>query len=193
MNAGPRQSGLIGTIILVYSTPACTRPLPLESARHVPSLLIPLQNAAFLTIIGNEFMKWKSLLSGSVVGIRAGSPQSKPMYAGNSPREPVWTSWCRPRRVQTSAIANDHLYIVREDGLVFWLQVSQNDSMESCLAEDFQCHAGTAFASLGDESSPDILALAGEMSSGRIGSIGQWPPRKSGRSELERDYVYGTH
>ena len=36
------------------------------------------------------------------------------------------------------------------------------------------CHVGSAFASLGDSRDPDILAVAGDMSSGRIQSIGNW-------------------
>ncbi|WPG97379.1 Hypothetical protein R9X50_00015400 [Acrodontium crateriforme] len=152
---------------------------PLEQAQTVPNLLIPLLNGAFLTINGKVFMRWDNILSGSATAtlidpIDSRDPNS--MYPGNSPRDPVWVSWCRPARVTKSTRDNDHLYLIREDGLVYLMQIGHNHSIGmSSLAGDFKCHAGAAFTSLGDESSPDILAVAGEMSSGRINSIGQWP------------------
>lgn len=69
------------------------------------------------------------------------------------------------------------MYIVREDGLVIWItiKVGPKPTMNMNVAGDLDCHVGTAFASLGDEGGPDILAIAGETSTGRIVGIGHFP------------------
>ena len=64
------------------------------------------------------------------------------------------------------------MYLIREDGIVVLLNISTDGKVQSSLAGDAECHAGSAFASLGDPSDPDILAIGGEQSSGRVISMG---------------------
>ncbi|KAK4541683.1 hypothetical protein LTR36_007827 [Oleoguttula mirabilis] len=152
---------------------------PLDTARTVSGLLIPLRNAAFMIVSGSDVRLWKNLLSGSASGTTLGALEAEPRNSGDSPRQPVWASWCRPRRSRAASRDKDHLYLVREDGLVFLVH-AMSESLTSSSAGHFECHVGTAFASLGDTDEPDILAVAGDMSAGRVVSIGHWPnPRVS--------------
>ncbi|KAK5116564.1 hypothetical protein LTR85_009189 [Meristemomyces frigidus] len=152
---------------------------PLDSARTVSSLLIPLRNAAFMTVSGSDVRLWKNILSGSASGTTLSPLEAEPKNSGNSPRQPVWASWCRPRRSLAARRDRDHVYLVREDGLVFLVHV-MSDKLTASSAGHFECHVGTGFASLGDTGDPDILAVAGDMSTGRVVSIGHWPnPRVS--------------
>lgn len=158
---------------------------PLYSANTVPSLLIPLSNANFMVISGEEMMLVKNIVSGSATVITLNSLESVAVQSGSSPRRPLWASWCRPRRTRNGSRDKDHLYLAREDGLVFWVLCTSHDRIESSFAGDLECNIGTAFASLGNDEDPDILAVSGDMSSGRVVSIGHWP--RGGRlSQLSR-------
>ena len=147
---------------------------PLDAGMTVSSLLIPLRNAAFLMISGSNVTLWKDILSASLTGMALLPLEAQPKNSGNSPRQPVWASWCRPRRSRAATRDKDHIYLVREDGLVFLVHV-MSDTISSSSAGHFQCHVDSAFASLGDTGDPDILAVAGDMSTGCVVSIGQWP------------------
>lgn len=150
---------------------------PLDTINTASSLLIPLRNAAFMLITGSEVKLWKDLLSGSATGVTLSPLEAEPKNPGDSPRHPAWVSWCRPRRSHAARRDKDHLYLVREDGLVFLVHaMAETDRIVSSSAGHFECHVGTAFASLNnDTKDPDILAVAGDMSTGRVVSIGHWP------------------
>ena len=160
---------------------------PLDATPSVSSLLIPLQNAAFMIVNGSEVKLWTGLLSGAASGAVLKSLIDQPRNPGDSPRRPIWTSWCRPRRSQAARREKDHIYLAREDGLVCLAEVRASGQVVSSLAGDFRCHVGTAFASLGGPQDPDILAVAGDMSSGRIVSIGHWPTTGARVSDLSWD------
>ena len=158
--------------------------LPLDNAGSAPNLLVPLRNASFL-LINNEIKRWKNILSGSIVGETVDLSDTESYCPGASPKKPLWVNWCRPIRGQGARDDVDHLYLVREDGLVYLIQAGRE--IVSSHAGEFGCHVGSAFASLGDSLSPDILAVAGDMSSGRVHSIGNWgtPRHLAERSRLD--------
>jgi hypothetical protein len=162
----------------------------IDTQRTVPSLLIPLLGAAFLLITGSDMKMFRNILSGSVTVTPVGPPTHETVSPGSSPRQPVWTSWCRPRRNQSTRQEKDILYLMREDGIVFLLEIGSGLSADRFLvtsnAGDAECHAGTAFASLGDDRDPDILAFVGEQSNGQVVSIGQWAAEGRRMAELSR-------
>lgn len=149
----------------------------LESAQKVSNLLIPLQEAAFLLVTGNEITLWKNILSGSATEFGLPQPTASPKYPGISAYAPVWASWAKPRRSQAARSNKDFIYLVREDGLVLLITIPKTTptELEQSVAGNLDCHVGTAFASLGDEGDPDILCVAGSASSGKVASIGNWP------------------
>ena len=166
---------------------------PLDVVRTVPSLLVPLRNAAFLLIHGTEIKRWSHILSGSATSSVLDTFAAEPSHPGASTRHPIWVNWCRPKRGQGARRDTDHLYLVREDGNMYLIQITP-DTVDTSNAGSFHCHVGTAFASLGDSRDPDILAVGGEMSNGSVQSIGSWftpldVPELSRRSWAEPELI----
>ena len=154
-------------------------PQPMDASRAASYLLIPLRNAAFLMITGSEMKLHKNILSGSMRSKSLDADVGEIKCPGSSPRRPVWANWCRPLRNKSVKHGQDTVYIVREDGIVILAEITSIDTMSVSHAGDVRCHVGTAFASLGDPSDPDILAVVGDMSTGRVVHMGNWP--SSGR------------
>ena len=143
---------------------------PLDQPSSSPTLLIPLRNASFLLTNGHQVHHFRDLLSGSVRSQTITVAQQNALYPGDSPKAPIWTNWCRPERGSTLV---DKLYLAREDGNVFYLDMpSAASMMTSSNAGDMECRVGSAFASVGDLSGPDVLVAAGDMSSGCVKAIG---------------------
>ena len=141
---------------------------PLDVVRTVPSLLVPLRNAEFLLIHGTEIKRWKDILSGPATSQVMDSGQDGPCYPGASPRQPMWINWSRPRRARRDI---NYVYLLREDGYSYLFEIKPTATIVSD-AGSLDCHAGSAFTSLGGAHGADILAIAGDMSSGSIRSIG---------------------
>lgn len=154
----------------------------LDDSESIPSLLIPLRDASFLLVRDNHVTLWKDILSGSATDAGWSLLEDEPRYPGLSPRFPAWANWTKPPRSKATLRQKDVMYLVREDGKVIWITVKLGPSptVDMSHAGDLDCHVGTAFASLGDEGSPDILAVAGETSTGRTVSIGPFfTPRRT--------------
>jgi hypothetical protein len=147
---------------------------PLDMSNSVPNLMIPLRNAAFLLINGTTVTKWNDILCGAATPVPMHTAADlDAAHPGASPRRPAWTNWCRPVRGSAAHNDTDYLYLIREDGQVYLFQIQQKE-LDTSHAGDFDCHVGSAFASLGSARDPDILAIAGDMSTGCIQSIGSW-------------------
>ncbi|KAK6428232.1 hypothetical protein LTR95_015626, partial [Oleoguttula sp. CCFEE 5521] len=146
----------------------------IETVKTVSSLLIPLISAAFILITGDQIKLYRNLLSGPPVATTFEPPPVETPYPGDSPLQPVWAGWCKPRRTRSIRQEHDTIYLMREDGLVFMLVAQPNGTIVMSSAGDAKCHAGMAFASLGDDRDPDILAFVGDMSNGSVISIGHW-------------------
>ncbi|USW53345.1 Putative galactose oxidase/kelch, beta-propeller [Septoria linicola] len=150
----------------------------LDAASTVSSLLVPLQDTAFLLVTGVRLTIWRGILSGSMTGSDFTEIEEPSQYPGNSAALPVWASWAKPRRSQAARAARDDIYLVREDGLVLLITIMKtgvSSRVPQSIAGSLDCHVGTAFASLGDEGDPDVLCVAGDSSNGRVVSIGNWP------------------
>ncbi|SMR62728.1 unnamed protein product [Zymoseptoria tritici ST99CH_3D1] len=153
---------------------------PLDSARNVPNLLVPLREASFLLVTGNKIVKWANILSGHATDQIVEDIDESSNYPGISGQAPLWVSWAKPPRTRSATRIKDHVYLVREDGLLVLLTIGgPAASTVVSQAGNFACHVGSAFASLGDEGDPDILAVAGETSSGLLVSMGVWPSYRS--------------
>ncbi|KAK4506147.1 hypothetical protein PRZ48_004112 [Zasmidium cellare] len=146
----------------------------LDESETVPSLLIPLRDAGFFLITDDQITIYKDILSGSVTSAKWALPQDPPRHPGISSSSPIWSSWVKPRRSKAALRDKDAIYLAREDGLVIWIdtKVGAKPSLNVSRAGELECHVGTAFASIGDEGGPDILAIAGETSTGRTVGIG---------------------
>ncbi|KAL1615403.1 hypothetical protein SLS54_009057 [Diplodia seriata] len=71
----------------------------------------------------------------------------------------------------------ENFYLVREDGVVHYMQVNSRSGALTSKAGHFMCNVASAFASLDVGyylDTPDVLVTAGDMSPGEIVKIGQW-------------------
>lgn len=158
---------------------------PMDAAKAPTNLLVPLRDAAFLMITGNEIKLHKNILSGSMRSLLLDPDVIETNSPGSSSRRPIWTNWCRPLRNKSVKHGQDIAYLVREDGVVILVEITSIDTIHASHAGDLECHVGSAFASLGDPSDPDILAVVGDMSAGRVVHMGHW--RSQGRlAEMSR-------
>jgi len=148
---------------------------PMDAERAASNLLIPLRNAAFLMITGSEMKLHKNILSGSMRSMSLDPDAGESKCPGSSPKRPIWANWCRPLRNKSVKHGQDIVYVAREDGIVILAEITSVDTIHVSHAGDVGCHVGTAFASLGDPSDPDILAVVGDMSTGRVVHMGNWP------------------
>ncbi|GAB7334016.1 hypothetical protein MBLNU13_g06111t1 [Cladosporium sp. NU13] len=148
---------------------------PMDAERAASNLLIPLRNAAFLMITGSELKLHKNILSGSMTSVSLDPHVGETKSPGSSPKRPIWANWCRPLRNKSVKHGQDIVYIAREDGIVILAEITSVDTIHVSHAGDVGCHVGSAFASLGDPSDPDILAVLGDMSTGRVVHMGNWP------------------
>jgi hypothetical protein len=86
---------------------------------------------------------------------------------------PLWTAWTRPSRLPHHTKNRDDIYVVREDGLVKFLEI---DSLEDDIVRayntigSFDSNCGTALASLDyrgyDSTTGDLLVTGGDSCSG---------------------------
>ena len=98
-----------------------------------------------------------------------------PIRPGSSRRAPLWTYWARPVRREAHTSKHDDLYICREDGVVRFLEISEESEImvdASMKAGILGCNIDTAFASLDlglDRN--DLLFAGGDMSNGGLYSF----------------------
>lgn len=158
---------------------------PMDAAKAPTNLLVPLRDAAFVMITGSEIKLHKNILSGSMRSLLLDPDIIETNSPGSSSRRPIWTNWCRPLRNKSVKHGQDIAYLVREDGVVILVEITSIDTIHASHAGNLECHVGSAFASLGDPSDPDILAVVGDMSAGRVVHMGHW--RSQGRlAEMSR-------
>ena len=95
-----------------------------------------------------------------------------PIRPGSSRRPPLWTYWARPVRREAHTSKHDDLYICREDGLVRFLEISEESEImvdASMKAGILGCNIDTAFASLDlGLDRDDLLFAGGDMSNGGL-------------------------
>lgn len=141
---------------------------------QLPLLLIPLTiSSAFMLICEKTISVYQGVLTGLATP-KSISFHSKdaPIRPGSSRRAPLWTYWARPVRREAHTSKHDDLYICREDGIVRFLEISQeNDIMvdASMKAGILGCNIDTAFASLDlGLDRDDLLFAGGDMSNGGL-------------------------
>lgn len=95
-----------------------------------------------------------------------------PVRPGSSRRAPLWTHWARPVRREAHTSKRDDLYICREDGVVRFLEISEESEImvdASMKAGILGCNIDTAFASIDvGLDRHDLLIAGGDMSDGGL-------------------------
>ena len=145
--------------------------MPVE---QLPLLLIPLTiSSAFMLICEKTISVYRDVLTGNATRKSISfHSRDAPITPGSSRRAPLWTHWARPVRVEAHTSKHDDLYICREDGMVRFLEISEESEImvdASMKAGILGCNIDTAFASLDlGLNRDDLLFAGGDMSDGGL-------------------------
>ncbi|RKU47218.1 hypothetical protein DL546_008353 [Coniochaeta pulveracea] len=161
----------------------------MPSEHQMPLLVIPLKVcSAFMFVSEEQIVICTDLLHGAPewVGFDVSLRPATTNYHGRN--QPLWTAWARPYRLADWLRYNDCVFLAREDGLVYYLQVdSEGCPAESNYMDKFDCNISTAFACLYDVDS-DILIMGGDSGPGAmykfrpredaipLGTLPNWSP-----------------
>ncbi|KZF23443.1 hypothetical protein L228DRAFT_238011 [Xylona heveae TC161] len=117
---------------------------------------------------------YEGILSGAAKrrAIPLETSKDLPRNPGSSRRAPLWTQWARPVRREEYQSRHDDLFLCREDGLVRFLEISDDSEMKvnsQMRAGMLDCNIDTAFASLDlGLDREDLLIAGGDMSVGGL-------------------------
>lgn len=138
----------------------------------VPLFSIPLksQNAFFIVYEDHIAIVRQSLSSGEYDSNRVlEMPRPSPLHHGAKP--PLWVSWARPFRRKEYSEKTDIIYLAREDGIVFHIEIDSMTLLYSGM--ELGCsgtNIGTAFTAAYDKFS-DLFIIGGESSPGGIWKV----------------------
>ncbi|KAI0431665.1 mono-functional DNA-alkylating methyl methanesulfonate N-term-domain-containing protein [Xylaria sp. FL1042] len=143
----------------------------LDGTAGIPLLIIPLMVSCQFLIIREHYMETCSEVLG-------GSPVFTPFvptprdatdrHHGSHP--PIWTAWTRPLREKSYHSNTDLIYLVREDGWVNFLEISDSGIEASIYMGPLECNIDSAFAAISIPHG-DILVAGGDDGPGRIWSV----------------------
>ncbi|KAH8804808.1 mono-functional DNA-alkylating methyl methanesulfonate N-term-domain-containing protein [Xylogone sp. PMI_703] len=133
----------------------------LAKSREAPLLLIPLTiKSAFILVCEDSMTICQGLLQGSPMCIDFNTrlDRDRPTLMHHGISTPLWTSWTRPSRLPHHTASRDDLYIVREDGLVKFLEIDAD--ADDFIRADMNIgqlgrNNGTALASVYNENLDD--------------------------------------
>ena len=138
----------------------------------MPVMLVPFSKSPkFLLVTEHKLTVIGNILTGSLSRklIKLPCCTESPDYTG-SQKSQLLTSWARPAGNPGSS--RECLYLGREDGIIYYLQISDGNIDSKIIASSLETHLGTAFANLNTcPASPDILISAGDLCSGGLFSV----------------------
>jgi hypothetical protein len=148
----------------------------MPSEHQMPLLVIPLKvSSAFMFVSEEQIVICTDLLHGAPewIGFDVSLRPATTNYHGRN--QPLWTAWARPYRLADWLRYNDCVFLAREDGLVYYLQVDPDGCpAESNYMDKFDCNISTAFACLHDVDS-DILIMGGDSGPGAMYKVRHMP------------------
>jgi hypothetical protein len=142
----------------------------LEKSRQMPLLVIPLTiKSSFILVSDGSMAVCKDILQGSPQFIDFNDRVDPPTPFHHGSGFPLWTAWTRPYRLPHHTAKRDDIYIVREDGLIKFLEIDSSE--EDIVRADmdigsFESNCGTALASLDyqayNANTGDLLITGGD-------------------------------
>ena len=143
----------------------------LDESRQMPILLIPItKQSMFLLICEDSIVLCRGILQGSpTFSLYGGEDAPTKIHHGSGP--PLWTAWTRPFRLPHHTVDQDDVYLVREDGLLKYLELKQGqDEIVEMGVGILDYNCGTAFAFMDynplDGNTGDILVTGGDAYAG---------------------------
>lgn len=151
---------------LRHSTPRIvTRSLPSE--HRLPSIVVPsTKRSSFMLATSTSLVMYKNKLDPHTQPVQY--PLSIP--DNGSQRSPLCTRWARPLRNLLHNQWHDDLYLCREDGTLFYVEIGNEGDVESQIyLGQLDCDVDTAFDTLdiGYEGA-DLIAAGGSMGDGGL-------------------------
>jgi hypothetical protein len=142
----------------------------LEPSRQLPLLLIPLTiKSRFLLVSGDSISVCKDILHGYPV-FSDSAVLDAPTHIHQCPGSPLWTAWTRPLRLPHHTVKQDDVYLVREDGLVKYLEMTtEDDDLVEVGVGTLEYNCGKAFTCLDynvDGNTGDLLVTGGDSCPG---------------------------
>jgi hypothetical protein len=147
---------------------------PLDASQRMPLLIVPLTIKSCFILIYETFMTvCQGLLEGSPTFQDFNHIMDPPTQYYHGKGIPLWTSWTRPIRRESFRTTRDDIYVVREDGVIKFLEL--DSKLEEIVQADMKIgelagNCGTALASLDyhtyGSQSGDMLITGGDSCSG---------------------------
>lgn len=152
-------------ILLRNATPRVTKRL-LPSEDRLPTMVIPLtKTSSFMLVATGSVSVYRNRLDPRTQPIRYPLPCDK-----QNQRSPLWTRWARPLRTWVYNQKHDDIYLCREDGQIFYLEIGNEGDIENqTFLGLLHCDVDTAFDTLdiGHEGG-DLLLAAGTTGDGGL-------------------------
>ena len=151
---------------LRHATPRMTsRTLPFE--HRLPTMVIPLtKHSSFILVSSTSLLLYKNKLDPQIQPIRY--PLCIPDR--ESHRLSLCTQWARPLRNWLYSQGHDDIYLCREDGTLFFVEIGKEGDVENQVAlGQLDSNIDTAFATLDiGQDGGDLLLAAGSMGDGGL-------------------------
>ncbi|POS85524.1 hypothetical protein EPUL_001191 [Erysiphe pulchra] len=96
----------------------------LHEQRKLPLLLIPLFVKASFILVYDSFLDvYEGSLQGNLTAKEYEVSFQPPLQFFHGQTVPLWVSWARPPRLPSHRISKDDIYLIREDGLISYVEV----------------------------------------------------------------------
>lgn len=146
----------------------------LAKSGGVPMFSIPLKSQnAFFVVYPRHIALVKQTLSSAEYDSNSVLEGPEPSHLHHGADAPLWTSWARPFRRKEYSEKTDIIYLAREDGFVFHIEIDSMTLVYSTMGlGSVGTNIGTAFTTAYDRFS-DLLIIGGESAPGGIWKVGR--------------------
>ena len=138
----------------------------------VPLFSIPLKSQnAFLVVYQTHIAIVKQPMSAAEYDSNSALDSPQPSSLHHGAHLPLWTSWARPFRRKEYSEKTDIIYLTREDGLLYHIEIDSATLFYSGMEVGWlNTHIGTAFTTAYDKFS-DLLIVGGESGMGGMWKV----------------------
>ena len=146
--------------------------LKLHDDFRLPLMVIPLTvRSAFIIVTEGNLATISGLLEGSLEYHTIDLDTQDPTDLHHGRSHPLCVAWTRPVREARFHEKNDVIYLVREDGVINFLEVGVDTGIETSLEMgEVDCNFDTAFACMYDRFG-DVLLAGGESGPGAMWNV----------------------
>lgn len=151
---------------LRHSTPRTTKRV-LPSEHRLPSVVVPsTKSCSFMLVTSTSLIMYKNKLDPHI------QPIQYPLCIPNhgQQRSPLCTQWARPLRNSLHNRWHDDIYLCREDGAIFYVEIGNEGEIDGQIhLGQLDCDVDTAFdvIDIGQDGA-DLLVAAGSMGDGGL-------------------------